>query len=62
MQLAKDICDDIVLLHDKNLQKVDKMVSKDKDFEDKIIRLLTSKNVENIEINLDDENLGEKYE
>lgn len=62
LQLAKDICDDIVLLHDKNLQKVDKKVSEDKDFEDKIIKLLTSKNVENIDINLDDENLGDKYE
>ncbi|MFR7353928.1 hypothetical protein [Anaerococcus obesiensis] len=62
LQLAKDICDDIVLLHDKNLQKVDKKVSEDKDFEDKIIKLLTSKNIENIEINIDDENLGDKDE
>ena len=57
LQLAKDICDDIVLIHDKNLQKVDKIISKDKDFEDKIIKLLTSKNNENIEIDLEDENL-----
>lgn len=42
LQLAKDICDNIVLLHNKNLQKVDESIKNDKDFEDKIITLLTT--------------------
>lgn len=44
LQLAKDICDDIVLLHNKKLEKVDEAIRKDKDFEEKIIHLLSSKN------------------
>lgn len=43
LQLAKDICDDIVLLHNKKLEKVDEAIRKDKDFEEKIIHLLSSK-------------------
>lgn len=54
LQLAKDICDDIVLLHDKKLEKVDEAIREDKDFEEKIIRLLSLKN-ENIDLGASDE-------
>lgn len=54
LQLAKDICDDIVLLHDKKLEKVDEAIREDKDFEEKIIHLLSLKN-ENIDLGASDE-------
>lgn len=41
LQLAKDICDEIVLLSDKKLQKVEENLIKNPDFEDKIIDLLS---------------------
>lgn len=41
LQLAKDICDEIVLLSDKKLQKVEEDLIKNPDFEDKIINLLS---------------------
>lgn len=41
LQLAKDICDEIVLLSDKKLQKVEENLIKNPDFEDKIISLLS---------------------
>ncbi|WP_297689021.1 ATP-binding cassette domain-containing protein [uncultured Anaerococcus sp.] len=41
LQLAKDICDEIVLLSDKKLQKVEENLINNPDFEDKIIDLLS---------------------
>ncbi len=41
LQLAKDICDEIVLLSDKKLQKVEEGLMDNPDFEDKIIALLS---------------------
>lgn len=41
LQLAKDICDEIVLLSDKKLQKVEENLINNPDFEDKIITLLS---------------------
>lgn len=41
LQLAKDICDEIVLLSDKKLQKVEENLINNPDFEDKIISLLS---------------------
>ncbi len=49
LQLAKDICDEIVLLSDKKLQKVEENLIKNPDFEDKIISLLSGEE-ENIKI------------
>lgn len=49
LQLAKDICDEIVLLSDKKLQKVEENLIKNPDFEDKIITLLSGER-ENIKI------------
>lgn len=49
LQLAKDICDEIVLLSDKKLQKVEENLIKNPDFEDKIITLLSGEG-ENIKI------------
>lgn len=44
LQLAKDICDDIVLINNKTLIKLDDKVKNDKDFEDNIIKLLSQEN------------------
>lgn len=41
LQLAKDICDEIVLLSGKKLQKVEENLINNPDFEDKIIDLLS---------------------
>nr|WP_072536539.1 ABC transporter ATP-binding protein [Anaerococcus mediterraneensis] len=41
LQLAKDICDKIVLLSDRKLQKVEEGLMDNPDFEDKIIALLS---------------------
>ena len=43
LQLAKDICDRIVLLHDKSLNPVDSLIKDDPAFEDTIINLLSGK-------------------
>lgn len=43
LQLARDICDEIVLLSDKKLKEVDKDLIKNPDFEDKIIELLSGR-------------------
>lgn len=64
LQLAKDICDRIVLLHDKSLNPVDSLIKDDPDFEDTIINLLSGK-AEEEEIKKIEENLetkGESYE
>lgn len=64
LQLAKDICDRIVLLHDKSLNPVDSLIKDDPDFEDTIINLLSGK-AEAEEIKKIEENLeytGESYE
>ena len=64
LQLAKDICDRIVLLHDKSLNPVDSLIKDDPDFEDTIINLLSG-NAEAEEIKKIEENLetkGESYE
>lgn len=64
LQLAKDICDKIVLLHDKSLNPVDSLIKDDPDFEDTIINLLSGK-AEAEEIKKIEENLeytGENYE
>lgn len=64
LQLAKDICDRIVLLHDKSLNPVDSLIKDDPDFEDTIINLLSGKaeaeEIKKIEENL--ETKGESYE
>lgn len=64
LQLAKDICDSIVLLHDKSLNPVDSLIKDDPDFEDTIINLLSGKaeaeEIKKIEKNL--ETKGESYE
>lgn len=64
LQLAKDICDRIVLLHDKTLNPVDSLIKDDPDFEDTIINLLSGKaeaeEIKKIEENL--ETKGESYE
>lgn len=41
LTLAKDLCDEIVLLHDKSLERVDRKIINDPSFEDEIIRLLS---------------------
>ena len=64
LQLAKDICDRIVLLHDKTLNPVDSLIKDDPAFEDTIINLLSGK-AEAEEIKKIEENLeytGENYE
>lgn len=64
LQLAKDICDRIVLLHDKTLNPVDSLIKDDPAFEDTIINLLSG-NAEAEEIKKIEENLetkGESYE
>ncbi|WP_086349327.1 ATP-binding cassette domain-containing protein [Candidatus Enterococcus clewellii] len=43
LQLAQDLCDEIVLLHHHKLNKVDATRIHDKDFEDEIIDLLSDK-------------------
>ncbi len=64
LQLAKDICDRIVLLHDKTLNPVDSLIKDDPSFEDTIINLLSGKaeaeEIKKIEENL--ETKGESYE
>ena len=64
LQLAKDICDRIVLLHDKSLNPVDSLIKDDPEFEDTIINLLSGKaeaeEIKKIEENL--ETKGESYE
>lgn len=64
LQLAKDICDRIVLLHDKSLNPVDSLIKDDPGFEDTIINLLSGKaeaeEIKKIEKNL--ETKGESYE
>ena len=64
LQLAKDICDRIVLLHDKSLNPVDSLIKDDPAFEDTIINLLSGKaeaeEIKKIEENL--ETKGESYE
>lgn len=64
LQLAKDICDSIVLLHDKTLNPVDSLIKDDPSFEDTIINLLSGKaeaeEIKKIEENL--ETKGESYE
>lgn len=64
LQLAKDICDKIVLLHDKSLNPVDSLIKDDPAFEDTIINLLSGKaeaeEIKKIEDNL--ETKGESYE
>lgn len=64
LQLAKDICDRIVLLHDKTLNPVDSLIKDDPAFEDTIINLLSGKakaeEIKKIEENL--EYTGENYE
>lgn len=64
LQLAKDICDRIVLLHDKTLNPVDSLIKDDPAFEDTIINLLSGKaeaeDIKKIEENL--EYTGENYE
>jgi ABC-2 type transport system ATP-binding protein len=41
LQLAQDLCDELVLLHDQKLTPVDVTIMHDKDFEDQVIALLT---------------------
>lgn len=45
LQLAQDLCDEIVLLHHHKLNKVDSARIHDKDFEEEIIELLSDKGV-----------------
>lgn len=61
LQLAKDICDKIVLLHNKNLNPVDSLIKDDPDFEDTIIDLLSVKALDK-DIRAIEENLGEGNE
>lgn len=61
LQLAKDICDKIVLLHRKSLHPVDSLIKDDPDFEDTIINLLSGKALDE-DIRAIEENLGEGYE
>ncbi|MDO4662674.1 MAG: ABC transporter ATP-binding protein [Tissierellia bacterium] len=44
LTLAKDLCDEIVLLHDKKLERVDRKIINEPSFEDEIIRLLSDDN------------------
>ena len=61
LQLAKDICDKIVLLHNKSLNPVDSLIKDDPDFEDTIIDLLSGKALDK-DIRAIEENLGEGNE
>ncbi len=61
LQLAKDICDKIVLLHNKSLNPVDSLIKDDPDFEDTIIDLLSGKALDK-DIRVIEENLGEGNE
>lgn len=44
LQLATDLCDEIVVLHDGNLEQIDNTLIHSKDFEEKIINLLKEEN------------------
>ena len=61
LQLAKDICDKIVLIHDKKLTPVDGLLKDDPNFEETIVSLLAS-DAEASEIKRIEENLGESHE
>ncbi len=61
LQLAKDICDKIVLIHDKKLTPVDGLLKDDPNFEDTIVSLLAG-DAEASEIKRIEENLGESHE
>lgn len=61
LQLAKDICDKIVLIHDKKLNPVDGLLKDDPNFEDTIVSLLAG-DAEASEIRRIEENLGESHE
>lgn len=61
LQLSKDICDKIVLLHNKSLNPVDSLIKDDPDFEDTIIDLLSGKALDK-DIRAIEENLGEGNE
>ena len=61
LQLAKDICDKIVLLHNESLNPVDSLIKDDPDFEDTIIDLLSGKALDK-DIRAIEENLGEGNE
>ena len=40
LQLAADLCDELVVLHDKKLTLLDNNMLRDKNFEEKLINLL----------------------
>lgn len=61
LQLAKDICDNIVLIHDKKLNPVDGLLKDDPNFEDTIVSLLAG-DAEASEIKRIEDNLGESHE
>ncbi|EEI82440.1 ATP-binding cassette domain-containing protein [Anaerococcus tetradius] len=61
LQLAKDICDKIVLIHDKKLNPVDGLLKDDPNFEDTIVSLLAG-DAEASEIKRIEDNLGEGHE
>lgn len=61
LQLAKDICDKIVLIHDKKLNPVDGLLNDDPNFEDTIVSLLAG-DAEASEIKRIEDNLGESHE
>ena len=61
LQLAKDICDKIVLIHDKKLNPVDGLLKDDPNFEDTIVSLLAG-DAEASEIKRIEDNLGESNE
>lgn len=61
LQLAKDLCDEIILLHKGNLSDVDRSVLSDSDFEAKIITMLSDEETprqEEIELEIE-KNLSE---
>lgn len=59
LQLAKDICDEITLLNEKKLQKLDEKIINEKDFEDQIIRMLSSKESEDLNIDVNFNKIGD---
>lgn len=61
LQLAKDICDNIALIHDKKLNPVDGLLKDDPNFEDTIVSLLAG-DAEASEIKRIEDNLGESHE
>lgn len=61
LQLAKDICDKIVLIHDKKLNPVDGLLKDDPNFEDTIVSLLAG-DAEASEIRKIEDTLGESHE